>query len=164
MFAKNLVIFFLLFLFFPIQLFPQEGISINIKAPEFKLKSIKGEEASLSYYINNKIIIIHFWKTNWRECRAEFPHLKKIFEENKSRDIEIISIDPIDKEGKVKSDAEYFELPYPVLIGRDSNIIENYNLIKLPWLLILDKTGKIIFSEKFAKYEKIKEELEKVKK
>ena len=83
--------------------------------------------------------------------------MKKIFDEFKS--VTILSINPIDMEGKVKSDAEGFELPYTVLVGRDSDIIDVYQITKLPRLIIVKRDGVIGVTEKFLAFDRLKEEV-----
>ena len=74
----------------------------------------------------------------------------------------ILSVNPIDMAGRVKADAEYYKLPYEVLIGRDSEVISDYKIIKLPRLLIVNKAGKIAFTEKYVTLEKLRDELDRV--
>jgi hypothetical protein len=66
--------------------------------------------------------------------------------------------------GRVKADAEYYKLPYNVLIGRDSEIISNYQIVKLPRLLIIRKDGTIAFTEKYVTFEKLEEALARASK
>ena len=61
--------------------------------------------------------------------------------------------------GRVEADAKYFRLPYDVLIGRDSEILKDYRIVKLPHLFIVGKGGFIRFAEKYASYEKLKDEI-----
>lgn len=71
----------------------------------------------------------------------------------------ILSINPIDMEGRVKADAESFELPYDVLIGRHSDVISDYEIIKLPRILIVRKDRTIAVTERYLSYDKLKEAL-----
>lgn len=68
----------------------------------------------------------------------------------------------IDKAGRVRSDAEYYKLPYDVLIGVDSDIISEYQIMKLPRLMIVGKDGKIRLTEPFLSYDKLKKEVDRV--
>jgi hypothetical protein len=65
-------------------------------------------------------------------------------------------------EGRVRSDAEHFELPYDVLAGRDSEIIADYGIVKLPRVIVLDRDGVIAFTAQFAPYEKLNDELQRL--
>ncbi len=64
--------------------------------------------------------------------------------------------------GKVASDAESFELPYTVLAGRDSDIIDTYEIVKLPRLVIVRKDGVIAVTEKFLTLDRLREEVQRV--
>jgi len=75
--------------------------------------------------------------------------------------VAILSINPIDMAGRVQADAKYYKLPYDVLIGRDSDIISEYQIIKLPRLVIIRSDGKIAFTERYVTYEKLKEEIDR---
>ena len=65
-------------------------------------------------------------------------------------------------EGKVASDAESYSLPYTVLVGRDSDIIEKYNITKLPRLMIVTKDGVIALTEKFLPHDRLRKEVQNV--
>lgn len=88
---------------------------------------------------------------------AEFPHLLDLFDEYQELPLQIVSINPINRNGKVKSDAQRFELPFPVLVGRGSDIVKSYLLKGLPRIVIVDSKGKVAAYEKFLEYEEIKE-------
>jgi len=62
--------------------------------------------------------------------------------------------------GRVEADAKYYKLPYTVLIGRDSEIIADYQIVKLPRLLIVRKDGTIAFTGGYVTFEKLQKELD----
>ena len=72
----------------------------------------------------------------------------------------MLSINAIDQKGKVESDAMNFKLPYPVLVGRDSKIVESYKVSSLPCLVIVGKDGNVAFYGKFAKAEDMKKTID----
>ena len=136
------------------------SLSTGTVAPDFSLPAIESEEQiTLRDFKDKKIVIVHFWKSRWRECRAEFPHLKKVAEVYPDSLVQILSVNPINRKGKVEADAKKYKLGYPVLIGRDSDIIKDYKIKALPKVILIDKQGKIILSEKFIPFEKIQEVL-----
>lgn len=71
----------------------------------------------------------------------------------------ILSVNPLDMQSRVEADAKYYKLPYNVLIGRDSEIMSDYQIVKLPRLLIVRKNGTIAFTEKYVTFEKLQKEL-----
>jgi hypothetical protein len=76
----------------------------------------------------------------------------------------ILSVNAIDVQSRVEADAEYYKLPYNVLIGRDSEIISDYQIVKLPRLLIVRKDGIIAFTEKFVTLEELQKEIARASK
>jgi hypothetical protein len=71
--------------------------------------------------------------------------------------VRVLSINPVDMAGKVASDAKDFDLPFDVLVGRDGDIITDYQITKVPRVIVVAKGGTIVLSEKFASYEMLKE-------
>jgi peroxiredoxin len=134
-----------------------DGLQTGSRAPEFRLPLAGGPgEAGLADFSGRKTVILHFWKSKWNECRAEFPHLATIQKDYADRGVQILSINPIDQKGKVESDARRYTLPYPVLVGRDSRIVEQYKISGLPRLVVIGPDGKVVFYAKFAKADAIK--------
>ena len=75
----------------------------------------------------------------------------------KDKPVQILTINPINREGNVEADAKRFRLPFPVLFGAKSKIVIDYNLVKLPMLMIVGMDGKVVFYDRFASDEEIKE-------
>ena len=76
--------------------------------------------------------------------------------------VQILSVNTINREGKVESDAKRFGLTFPVLIGRGSKIIDQYNISNLPILIIIDMEGKIVLKEGFVGADLLKKTLDKL--
>ena len=74
--------------------------------------------------------------------------------------MQILSVNPINREGKVESDAKRYKLPFPVLVGRDTDIVKDYRIKSLPRIIIIDIKGQVAFYEKFAPAEEIQEILD----
>ncbi|MDP4145728.1 MAG: TlpA disulfide reductase family protein, partial [Bacillota bacterium] len=51
--------------------------SVNIKAPNFKLKGIDGKEVSLSDFKEKKVYV-NFWASWCPPCKAEMPEIEKL--------------------------------------------------------------------------------------
>jgi hypothetical protein len=74
--------------------------------------------------------------------------------------VQILSINPINRDGNVIADAKMFKLPYPVLIGAKSSIVKDYGLMLLPQLVIIDVEGNVALFKKFVLYEELSETLD----
>jgi len=54
--------------------------------------------------------------------------------------------------------------PFDVLVGRGSTVATEYKLVKLPRVIIIGKSGKIIYSAKSASADRLKREVERAMK
>ena len=126
------------------------------KAKDFTLPVVgEDREITLSGYKNKKIVIVHFWKSRWRECVAALPQLAEIQSKYKDKPVQLLSINAINREGKVAADKEHFKINYPVLLGRGTKVILDYNLVSLPKIMIIDHKGTIAFSASNASKSKM---------
>jgi hypothetical protein len=63
------------------------------------------------------------------------------------------SINPAEQ---AAAEAKRYEIQFPVLVCRDSGVVQKYEITKLPHLFIIDKKGVIRFSDTFLKADGIK--------
>ena len=59
-------------------------------------------------------------------------------------------------------EAKRYEIPYDVLLCRESGVVRDYQVTKLPHLFIIDAQGVVRESQLFLKGEKIQEILDKL--
>jgi hypothetical protein len=88
--------------------------------------------------------------------------LLKVQEKYGSEKVVILSINVLNKKGRVKAEVKKYKMNYTVLVGRGKNLTSEYEIKKLPHLFILDPQGIIHTSERFLKKEKIMEALEEL--
>lgn len=121
------------------------AVSLKGMAPDFKVKDIDAKLISLSDFRGKKMVLLHFWATWCGACVEEIPDLKALNEQFQSKDFQLISVAyPSHK------DEDYL----PVVKKRGMNWINIYNQRELtnayglpatPQLLLVDKTGVIVF-------------------
>src|SRR5215213_4752063 len=61
------------------------------KAPELKLKDLRGRNLRLSDY-KGKVVLLNFWATWCPPCRAEMPDLIKMQREYSGRGLQVLGI------------------------------------------------------------------------
>jgi len=112
-------------------------------APDFTLKTLNGEDASLSDY-KGKIVLINFWATWCKYCDEEMPDLEKLYNENKD-DLVVLAVDVGEEEGKVRDYIEKGGYTFPVLLDKDSSIAQkSYYVGPLPTSYFIDEVGNFI--------------------
>lgn len=61
---------------------------------------------------------------------------------------------------QAEAEAKRYEIEFPVLVCRQTGVVSDYKVTKLPQLFIIDQTGIIKSSELFLKSDDIKEVLD----
>ncbi len=117
--------------------------SIEEKAPDFVLSDLKENRVKLSDYKGKEVLLV--FGTTWCPyCRAEIPHLKKIYSQYKEKGLEIINIYIQERKEKVSAFASRYELPYKVLLDVDGRVAHGYRVRGVPTTFLISKDGDIL--------------------
>ncbi len=116
-------------------------------APEFELESLDGHRVSLSSY-RGKPVAVTFWASWCGPCRMELPALTRFYNQTRKSgsDFEILAISIDATKEAAQGAANTFKLPFPVLVDLDSRIAESYRVDSIPTLFIIDRSGKVTWS------------------
>lgn len=129
----------------------KESIQPGKPAPDFTLKTPEGENLSLTD-LRGKIVLVDFWASWCKPCRASFPHMKELYKKYNSKGFEVLGItnDTNHNAWKkaIKDDgipwlnvADEFPTEGPV---RTAKVITSYGMDYLPSTVLIDKEGIII--------------------
>lgn len=111
-------------------------------APDFSLKDLQGKTFKLSSYSGKPVLL--FFGTTWcPSCRAEIPAYKNIYTTYSKSGLEVVYIDIMEPAEKVARFAKTNSLTYKVLIDEDGNVADNYGIIGVPTLILIDKEGYV---------------------
>ncbi len=117
----------------------------NKPAPDFNLTSVSGSKTKLSG-LRGKVVLLNFWDTTCKPCRAEYPHLQKIQDEFKSKGLSVLMINLDEDTTKVRPFAEKYGFAARVLL-KDDTIQRAYGIGAIPHTVIVDGSGIIRFNE-----------------
>jgi thiol-disulfide isomerase/thioredoxin len=111
-------------------------------APEIKADAWLNSEALSMAGLKGKIVVVEFWATWCPPCRDSIPHLAKMHEEFKGKDVVLISLtkEPMDV---VKPFAEKAGMTWPVGVGSNSGA--DYGVQGIPHAFIVDREGKTVW-------------------
>ncbi|HEX9828477.1 MAG TPA: redoxin family protein [Flavobacteriaceae bacterium] len=123
--------------------------SPGVIAPDFTLKTPDGNEFSLSQ-TKGKYVLLDFWASWCKPCRASYPHLKEVYSKYKDKGFEVLAVstDSDHKAWKkaIKEDQttwihviDTFNRP-----GFPSDTGTLYAVPFLPTTYLLDPNGKIL--------------------
>ena len=138
------------------------GLSQGQIAPDFMLKTLDGEEVTLSDF-RGQPVIINFWATWCPPCRAEMPDFERIYE---SEDVEILAVNLTESERNTQVVHDFIEeldLTFLIPMDEDSTINDGYNVAAYPTSYMIDSEGRVQFVARGAiNYDILQRELAKL--
>jgi peroxiredoxin len=96
--------------------------------------------------LRGKVVLLDFWETSCKPCRAEYPHLKKIQDELRASGVVVLMVSLDSDAARVKPFAERNGFANLVLL-KDDSVQEKYGVGAMPHNFIIDQSGNIRFSE-----------------
>lgn len=117
-------------------------------APEWKLTSITdNSQISLSQY-KNKVVMLEFWISFCGYCIAAVPRLNILAEKYRGKDFALIGINASDSKDIIEKFARNNRPKYLLLHGGEE-IAKNYGINGFPMIVLLDRSGKVVYSGDF---------------
>jgi len=139
---KNKIISIFLIAFVAVLLF----LSLQTNSVKnLNLITVSGEKIT-SQQLLGKITLINFWATDCPGCINEMPGLIETYNQYKDQGLEVIAVAMYyDPPSRVISFTKNNNLPFPVVLDTNKEIISKFNNVKLtPTSIILDKNGYVI--------------------
>ena len=127
--------------------FAKAGISIGKKAPDLNFPNPSGKNIALSS-LKGKIVLLDFWASWCRPCRAENPNIVRLYEQYKDKGFTIYSYS-LDKDAeKWKNAIQQDGLIWPYhtsdLKGWQAAGSAIYNVQSIPQTFLIGRDGNII--------------------
>lgn len=158
--------FIFAFLFFgAFSAFAQNGQTM----PEITLKDMEGKSKNVAEYSKSgKIVIINFWATWCTPCKKELNNIHESLYETWKNEYDVVlvavSIDDARNVLKVKPYVAGQGWEYEILLDVNRDLLRALNGQNVPYTIVLDKTGKIVWShngyiegDEFKLQDKLKE-------
>ncbi|MCM1297378.1 MAG: AhpC/TSA family protein [Muribaculaceae bacterium] len=101
--------------------------------------------------LKGKVVLLDFWATWCRPCRASLPHVKEVYEKYNDKGLEVLCVS-LDRDEDAWKDfiaksgqgMEKYHHVYERGCGWDSKDAANYAVKSIPAKFLIDRDGKII--------------------
>lgn len=95
----------------------------------------------------DRFMVVYFWATWCKSCRAEVPELIALHEKYKDKNVAVVGIS-IDNTDKVKAFAKEYSITYPLLIGSqdamDLSKQMGNKIGGLPFTIMINRKGEVV--------------------
>jgi len=118
------------------------------KGPNFKLENIEGDIVELNEELGEGPVLLSFWATWCKPCIEELSEYKEIYKDFKEQGFKMfaISTDDVRTVAKVKPYVKSKNYEFPILLDTNSDVARLYYAQAVPFSVILDKNGLIVYS------------------
>lgn len=122
-------------------------LAIGKPAPNFTLKSIKGETLSLEQ-VKGKVVLLDFWASWCKPCRIENPNVVRLYNEYEKKGFTVFSVSLDNNLQKWANAIEQDQLSWPYhgsnLKGWQCPVAQQYKINSIPNTFLIDENGIII--------------------
>ena len=122
---------------------------VSAQLPKIKLKDVKGNSVDVSQISNNgKPIIVSFWATWCKPCKAELNTIADEFDDwvdETGVKLIAVSIDDARSASRVEPYINAMGWEYTVLMDPNGNMKRAMNVNNVPHTFLLDGNGKIVW-------------------
>ncbi len=121
-------------------------VGVGMEAPDITLNDLNDKPLSLSS-LRGKVVLLDFWASWCRPCRAENPNVVKMYNKYKDKGFEILGVSLDTKKGAWQNAIQQDGLTWlhiSDLKGWKSSVVPQYKVQGIPYTVLIDKDGKII--------------------
>ena len=131
---------------------PKPLLAVGTLAPDFAAIAPDGSPVHLSDY-QGKIVVLDFWSTWCGPCQRSMPHLEKVYQSVKDKNVAVLGICVWDTKPEyekwvtAKKDTYHFPTAFDPAPTQDGSIATKlYHVSGIPTQYVIDKDGKIAAS------------------
>ncbi|MBF0538751.1 MAG: TlpA family protein disulfide reductase [Nitrospirae bacterium] len=119
-----------------------EGM-VGSHAPDFSLKTIKGDTVSLSA-LRGKVVMLNFWFTWCSPCIEELPSMNLLYNKFKANGLVVLAVAMDDSPQPVEDVLRKTPFDFTILLDADRKVSRGkYNVYAQPMTFLIDKNGTI---------------------
>lgn len=110
------------------------------RPPEFNARTLEGEAVSL-FALRGRVVLLNFWATWCRECRAEMPAFERLHRELGPNGLTILGVNVREGAEAVRRYADELRLTFPLVVDPSGDIGTRYGVVGLPTTFLIRRDG-----------------------
>jgi peroxiredoxin len=111
--------------------------------PDFSLRTPEGRIVSLAGLRGN-VVVLNFWATWCRECRAEMPAFEMLHRRFGARGLVVVGVNTREGATAAQNYARELGLTFPVVLDSDGTVTSLYGVIGLPTTFLIGRDGRAV--------------------
>lgn len=119
------------------------NVKVGDPAPMFAGVDLQGRSFSLADF-PGKPVIIRFWSTECKFCRADTPVFNKLFAKFHDKGLEIAYINTLSNLEQVNDFVADLAITFPVLMDKNGDIARLYQVKLVPQTIVIDSNHTIV--------------------
>lgn len=113
------------------------------RAPEFSLRELNGNVASLSGY-RGAMVLLNFWATWCGPCREEMPSMEQLSRNFGGQGLAVVAINQRENATLVTRFMKTHNLNFSTLLDTDGRVAASYRVYGIPVTYLIDSDGQPI--------------------
>jgi len=112
---------------------------------------LDGNRVLLADLAEGKPLLLYFWATWCKPCRAVQSQVSALAEKYEGRLTVLgINVGGVDSLKSINKYRKRHNILYPLLMDADNVSVKAYSVFAIPTVILLDETGKIVFRDNEA--------------
>jgi len=120
------------------------GSMKKVEQADFRLDTLDGRRLGPQDY-SGRVVLVDFWATWCLPCRAQAKLLEAAYPRYSRDAVEFLAVDVGEPVEVVRKYVDQHPFSYPVLIDPDSTMSDQFGLVALPSLMVINPSGKVTY-------------------
>ncbi|WP_028784578.1 thiol-disulfide oxidoreductase ResA [Thalassobacillus devorans] len=118
-------------------------VNAGDQAPDFRLETLSGDTVQLSDY-RGQGVFLNVWATYCKPCEEEMPYIESQYQKFKDKGVEVLAVDVGEPKLTVQAFVDRKGMTFPVLLDKDSQLMDAYGISPIPVTFLIDENGKVV--------------------
>lgn len=116
-------------------------LAVGQAPPPLALDRIRGDEAVTLSGLAGRVVVLDFWATWCRPCRAVMPALDSLYRRHRAAGLSVVGLSP-ENDATIRSHLD--ALPVSYTVARDvGGTMQRYGVRAIPTLVVVDRAGEV---------------------